>query len=91
MLARIPLLGTPRRSAPDKKGNTMTLEMRAREHEPPDRELYRTRLGELQEGGGQLGWYVRWFFGLAPAATAGDGGAGHGRNPARGRGEGEGK
>jgi hypothetical protein len=42
----------------------MTLKMKAQEHEPPDQGIYRARLLDLQEGEGQFGPFVKWYFEL---------------------------
>jgi hypothetical protein len=42
----------------------MTLKMRAQEHEPPEPGIYRARLVDVQEGEGQFGSFVKWFFEL---------------------------
>jgi hypothetical protein len=42
----------------------MALTMRAQVHEPPDQGIYRAKLVDLQEGEGQFGPFVKWFFEL---------------------------
>jgi hypothetical protein len=42
----------------------MTLRMRAQEHEPPEPGIYHARLVDVQEGEGQFGPFVKWFFEL---------------------------
>jgi hypothetical protein len=42
----------------------MTLKMKAQTHEPPEPGIYRARLVDVQEGEGQFGPFVKWFYEL---------------------------